>query len=54
MDKIDQKEDPSLLRSREKDNASNGRRKKLLSDSEEKFKEYGCLFNTPYEYEKEY
>jgi len=44
LDKVDQVKEPSLLKSREKDDASNGRRKKLLNDIEEKFKEYGNLF----------
>jgi hypothetical protein len=52
LDKADQKRDPSLLRSREKDNALNGRRKKLLSDSEEKFKEYGSHLTTLHKYTK--
>jgi hypothetical protein len=43
LDKVDQGKDPSLLKSREKDTATNGRRKKLLYDIEEKFKEYGHL-----------
>jgi hypothetical protein len=41
---VDQAKDPSLLKSREKDDAANGRRKKLLNDIEEKFKEYGHFF----------
>jgi hypothetical protein len=44
LDKVDQAKDPSLLKSREKDDAANGRRKKLLNDIEEKFKEYGYFF----------
>jgi len=40
MDKVDQRKDPTLLKSREKDDAENGRRKKLLYEIEEKFKEY--------------
>jgi hypothetical protein len=44
LDKVDQANDPSLLKSREKDDAASGRRKKLLSDIEEKFKEYGHFF----------
>jgi len=40
LDKVDEGKDPSLLKSREKDDAANGRRKKLLYDIEEKFKEY--------------
>lgn len=41
IDKVDHKKDPSLLKSREKDDAATGRRKKLLYEIEEKFKEYG-------------
>lgn len=41
LDKLDSKKDPSVLKSREKDDAVNSRRKKLLSEIEEKFKEYG-------------
>jgi hypothetical protein len=43
LDKVDQGKDPSLLKSREKDDATNGRRKKLLNDIEGKFTEYGQL-----------
>lgn len=48
LDKVDQAKDPSLLKSREKDDAVDGRRKKLLYDVEEKFKEYGHLIFYPY------
>lgn len=48
LDKVDERKDPSLLKSREKDDAANGRRKKLLYDIEEKFKEYGHLIFYPY------
>lgn len=41
MDKVDHKKDPSLLKSREKDVANTGRRKKLLVEIGEKFKDYG-------------
>lgn len=40
MDKVDEKNDPGVLRSRERDDAENGRRKKLLYEIEKKFKEY--------------
>lgn len=40
MDKVDQKNDPGILRSRERDDAENGHRKKLLCEIEKKFKEY--------------
>lgn len=44
LDKVDQIQNPTLLKSREKDNAENGKREKLLSQVEDKFKEYGnCL-----------
>jgi len=43
LDKVDQGKDPSLLKSREKDDATNGHRKKLLNDIERKFTEYGHL-----------
>ncbi|KAF8856191.1 hypothetical protein BDZ45DRAFT_654497 [Acephala macrosclerotiorum] len=43
MDKYDQIENPSLLRSREKDDAVNGSREKLLCKVEDKFKEYAQL-----------
>ena len=43
LDQVDQEKDPGLLKSREKDDATNGRRKKLLYDIEGKFKEYGHL-----------
>jgi hypothetical protein len=43
LDKVDQGKDPSLLKSREKDDVANGRRKKLLYDIEGKFTEYGHL-----------
>jgi hypothetical protein len=44
LDAIDENEDPSLLRSREKDDALSGRRKKLIAVIEEKFNEYGWCF----------
>ncbi|TVY68658.1 hypothetical protein LSUE1_G008301 [Lachnellula suecica] len=43
MDKVDQKNSPGVLRSREKDDALSGRRKKLLADIEERFKDYAQL-----------
>ena len=43
LDKVDQGKDPSLLKSREKDDATSGRRKKLLSEIERKFTEYGHI-----------
>ncbi|KAF4624048.1 hypothetical protein G7Y89_g14125 [Cudoniella acicularis] len=43
LDKLDSKKDSSILKSREKDDAGNGRRKKVLSEIEEKFKEYAQL-----------
>lgn len=46
MDKYDQIENPSLLKSREKDDAVNGSREKLLCKVEDKFKEYGNLVST--------
>lgn len=47
MDKVDQRKDRSLLKSREKDDAENGRRKKLLYEIEEKFKEYSNSLACP-------
>lgn len=41
IDLLDEKEDPSLLRSRDKDDALSGRRRKLLTEMQEKFYEYG-------------
>jgi len=43
MDIADQRKDASILRSREKDSATNNRRKNLFCEVEEKFKEYGEL-----------
>ena len=40
MDKVDERKDPEVLRSREKDAASSERRKNLLYNIEQKFKEY--------------
>jgi hypothetical protein len=40
-DKVDMKKDPGVLKSREKDVAVNGRRKRILIEIEEHFKEYG-------------
>jgi len=48
LDKVDEGKDPNLLKSREKDDAVNGGRKKLLYEIEEKFKEYGYLISYPY------
>jgi len=50
LDKVDQGKDPSLLKSREKDDATSGRRKKLLSESERKFTEYAQLLTTAREF----
>lgn len=44
MDAIDENEDPRLLRSRETDDATSDRRKRLLGAIEEKFNEYGSFF----------
>jgi len=41
MDKVDYKKDPTLLKSREKDDANTGRRKRLLVEIGDKFKDYG-------------
>ena len=43
MDKVDLKKDARLLKSREKDDAENGRRKKLLQEIEGKYIEYGFI-----------
>jgi hypothetical protein len=43
MDKVDLKHDASLLKSREKDDAENGDRKKKLREIEEKYIEYGFV-----------
>jgi hypothetical protein len=43
LDKLDLKKNPSVLKSREKDNAVNSRRRKILSKIEENFKEYGII-----------
>jgi hypothetical protein len=43
LDKLDSKKDPSVLKSREKDDSLNGRRKKVLFEIEENFKEYGLI-----------
>jgi hypothetical protein len=43
MDKVDLKKDASLLKSREKDDAENGRRKNLLQEIEGKYIEYGFI-----------
>ncbi|PMD40256.1 hypothetical protein L207DRAFT_582474 [Hyaloscypha variabilis F] len=43
LDAIDENEDPSLLRSREKDDALSGRRRKLMLAIEEKFGEYAKI-----------
>lgn len=40
-DRVDMKKDPSLLKSREKDDSVNGRRQKILTEIEKLFKEYG-------------
>jgi hypothetical protein len=48
LDKVDEGKDPNLLKSREKDDAVNGDRKKLLYEIEEKFKEYGYFISYPY------
>ncbi|KAH9219762.1 hypothetical protein DL95DRAFT_291332, partial [Leptodontidium sp. 2 PMI_412] len=45
MDKVDYKKDPTLLQSREKDDAATGRRKKLLLEIREKFKDHVQLLN---------
>jgi hypothetical protein len=44
LDAIDENENPSLLRSREKDDAVSGKRKKHLAVIEGKFNEYGQYF----------
>jgi hypothetical protein len=43
MDKIDKKKAPAVLKSRERDDAENTRRKELLHEIEERFKEYGPI-----------
>ncbi|KAG4442411.1 hypothetical protein IFR05_002113 [Cadophora sp. M221] len=43
MDKVDYKKDHTLLQSREKDDAATGRRKKLLLEIGEKFKNHGTV-----------
>jgi hypothetical protein len=45
MDSFDAIESPDMLRSREKDDAKKGRRRKLLREIELKFKEYGAAFS---------
>lgn len=45
MDKVDYKKDPTLLKSREKDDANTGRRKRLLVEIGDKFKDYVQLLN---------
>jgi hypothetical protein len=47
-DQVDLKKNPSVLKSREKDDAVNGRRKKILCEIEEHFKEYGGVFLSIY------
>jgi hypothetical protein len=49
LDKLDSKKDPSVLKSREKDDAVNSRRKKILSEAEDKFKEYGLSLSISYQ-----
>jgi hypothetical protein len=44
LDAIDENKDPRLLRSRERDDATSGLRKRLIGEIEEKFNEYcTCL-----------